>query len=813
MDRPRRPADTDPARRPPETAAVTARRPLAAACLLLCGTAAWAGSVTMTDGTVHAGTLQPVRGITENQLIPPAGSDPEKPNRSTPLLLIDSLTRRVWVPRRRVAAVDDTTTLATGRVEFVLDDREPSPPRAVTSIGEVSNASDWSDRGRRTLTLKTSTGQIEVVQAVRSISRDGLDLYSPTHEWRSALDVSEVPADELEAMIAAHVDLTNPDDRLAAARFYVEAGLYPRAGAVLEGVRRDFPELADRVDAAVQEAQTAFGAAALREILALRDAGADGLARRAATVFPEFGPDPAIIRQVEEIRADYETLDRRAGMARVLFDGLHAELDDANRDRFAPYRPELAGAIAPGTVDRLDPFLQFADDDSLPPADRLALAYSGWALGAGGARTDPGRATALWRARRLLTEFLAATDATRADALREQLAGLEGADVPAVRGLVPYLRPWLETGAPEPGDTTVAGPFPVRCAAGFGADDLPGGQPGYSVVLPPGYSPDRLHPVLVAVGPYGSSPAAGAAFWGVGGPDGRPGPAPRRGFVVVCPDLAATTRTASAAGGIDGVGHPYGEAQLRAVKAVVEDARRRFAVDPDRCYLAGHWSGGDAALDLGLELPDLFAGVAAFCGRTHKFTNVLEPNAAMCPLYVVGGQIDRDVIDNNDSQLRDMMVAGADVTYVEYFGRGTERYAEEVPNVLDWFLRHRRDPYPQAIDARVLRPAGRRKWWVETGPLPDRTLAAGRNPGRGRASALSVEATARDGNRVAVQCGAKPLTVWLAPELIDYDAKVDLRVNGRRAVRDFLRPELAPLLDDLKARADRRMTFTTRLDL
>ena len=797
---------------------MSARRWIAVVPLLGLGIAAWgpaagAGSVTMTDGTVHTGTLQPVRGITENQLLPPAGTDPELPNRYNPLLLIDSLTRRVWVGRKRVASVDDRVVLSTGRVEFALDEREPSPPRAVTSIGRVLKTGAWSDEGRRTLTLKTSTGEIDVVQAVRRISRDGLELYSPTHEWASALDVSAVPPDRLEAMIAGHIDATNPDDRLAVARFYVEAGLYPRAGAVLDGVRRDFPELSGRVDEAVRAARTAYGAAALREILALRDAGADPLARRAAALFPTDGLDPGIVRQVAEIREGYDARDRRADMARLLFDGLHAELTDADRDRFAPFRPELAGAITAGTVARLDPFLEFAEDDSLPPADRLALAYSGWAAGAGGADTDPDRAVTLWRARRLLAEFLAATDATRAGRLREELTGLEGADPRTVRSLVPNLRPWLETDAPAPGGLAPAGPFPVTCAAGFGADGLPGGPPSYSVVLPPEYSPDGTHPALVALGPYSVSPDAAARFWGVTDAGGAvlPGPATTRGFVVICPDLAGTT--GRRAGGIDGVRHPYGDAQVGAVRAVVEDARRRFALDADRCYLAGHWSGGDAALDVGLELPDVFAGVAAVCGSTHKFTNVLEPNAAALPLYVVGGQIDRDVPDRIAPQLRDMMIAGDDVTYVEYFGRGTEQYGEENANILDWFLRHRRDPYPEAIDARVLRPTGRRKWWVETGPLPASALAAGRSPGRGRAATLSVEATAREGNLLVVRCGAKPVTVWLSPELVDYETRVDVRMNNRRALRDFLRPELDPLLDDLKARADRRMTFTTRLEL
>ncbi len=183
-----------------------------------------------------------------------------------------------------------------------------------------------------------------------------------------------------------------------------------------------------------------------------------------------------------------------------------------------------------------------------------------------------------------------------------------------------------------------------------------------------------------------------------------PGPATTRGFVVLSLDLEATTgRPAGSRGG-----HPYGDEQLRAVEAVLEDARRRFALDPDRSYLAGHWTGADAAIDVGLARPDLFAAVAAVGGRLKKFAGLLEPNAAYCPLYLVGGQLDpRGPVRNGSDaeRLRTFMKAGHDVTYVEYFGRGRELYAEEVPRILDWFARHRRTPFPKQIDARVLRPS------------------------------------------------------------------------------------------------------------
>ncbi|MEM9702957.1 MAG: hypothetical protein AAF907_11000, partial [Planctomycetota bacterium] len=413
---------------------------------------------------------------------------------------------------------------------------------------------------------------------------------------------------------------------------------------------------------------------------------------------------------------------------------------------------------------------------------------------------------------RLVREALSATDGLRAESLVARLETLEEVDALGVRSVIPLIRPWRETAIPTPHPSGLVGPFSVQCDERFGAVGVPSGPPSYTVVLPPGYHPDRLYPTLVVFGPYRMGDAGGATFWGAKRAGGAmiPGPATTRGMVVLSLDLEATTGRPPDSSG----GHPFGDEQVRAVSGVVEDARRRFALDPDRCYLTGHWDGGDAAIDIGLARPDLFAAVAAVGGRTKKFAAGLEPNAAHCPLYLVGGQLDpRGPVRRGDDaeRLRNFMKRGYDVTYVEYFGRGRELYGEETPRILDWFATHRRDAMPKEIDARVLRPAASRKWWVKAGRLPDAVLASGRNPGRARMSSTTIDAEARDGNLLTVRCGAKPVTVWLNPELIDYGAKVDLRINGRRSYRDFLRPEVAPLIEDLRDRADRTMTFTSKL--
>ena len=49
-------------------------------------------------------------------------------------------------------------------------------------------------------------------------------------------------------MIRKATDQSDPDDRLAVARFYLQAELYLRAGKELDSIKKNFPNLAARAD-------------------------------------------------------------------------------------------------------------------------------------------------------------------------------------------------------------------------------------------------------------------------------------------------------------------------------------------------------------------------------------------------------------------------------------------------------------------------------------------------------------------------------------------------------------------------------------
>jgi pimeloyl-ACP methyl ester carboxylesterase len=76
------------------------------------------------------------------------------------------------------------------------------------------------------------------------------------------------------------------------------------------------------------------------------------------------------------------------------------------------------------------------------------------------------------------------------------------------------------------------------------------------------------------------------------------------------------------------------------VLGALRESLRRFSIDTDRVFLSGHSMGGDAAWDIGLAHPDLWAGLVAISPAAGKYVNHYWHNARTLPMYLVGGELD-----------------------------------------------------------------------------------------------------------------------------------------------------------------------------
>ena len=142
----------------------------------------------------------------------------------------------------------------------------------------------------------------------------------------------------------------------------------------------------------------------------------------------------------------------------------------------------------------------------------------------------------------------------------------------------------------------------------------------------------------------------------------------------------------------------YSAREHAIVLGCYRDACRRFAVDTDRVFLSGHSMGGDAAWDIGLAHPDLWAGVIPISAESDRYCSLYWENARNLPFYVICGELDGAKMNKNARDLDRYLRRGFNATVVEYQGRGHEHFSDETLRLFDWMGRFHREFFPREFN-------------------------------------------------------------------------------------------------------------------
>ena len=169
--------------------------------------------------------------------------------------------------------------------------------------------------------------------------------------------------------------------------------------------------------------------------------------------------------------------------------------------------------------------------------------------------------------------------------------------------------------------------------------------------------------------------------------------------------------------------YDYSAREHAVVLACFRDACRRFAVDTDRVFLSGHGMGGDAAWDIGLAHPDLWAGVIPVVAQSDdRFCSHYWDNAKNLPFCLVCGELDDNRMAKNARDLDRYFQRGYNTTVVEYLGAGHEHFYDEMLRLFDWMGRFHRDFFPREFSCSTMREGDNFFWWVELAGMPPRAM-------------------------------------------------------------------------------------------
>ena len=503
-------------------------------------------------------------------------------------------------------------------------------------VGPILEVTPFDEYGNRVFSMQGRDGRIDVIQGITRITPlyaqvEGLQV-KDAYEWDMRISTSAIPRETLTRILLRHINQADSKERLRVVQLYIQAERYRDALVELDRVMSDFADLKDLENERTRLRQL-VAADVIREIELRRDAGQHRQAISLLKGFPEKDVAGELLLKVGDLLGEYTRLQERGDKSLELIAGhvqeLAAHKSKAQIDLIAQ---EIRSELNINSLDRLADYLRLADDEKLTPDQKLALAISGWLLGSGAATENLAEALSLVDVRDAVRAYLTSEHQVERDEILRRLNELEGASPANLAKMIATMKPPLEVEIPQEG---VLGLL-ERSIPGVG--DEP--EFRYFVQIPPEYDPSRRYPCIVTLHGGGTTPQDQIDWWA--GPwDAektiRAGQATRRGYFVIAPLWAKPNQTK----------YEYSLREHAAVLGALRDACRRFSIDTDRVFLSGHSMGGDAAWDIGLAHPDLWAGVLPVVATADKYVSRYWKNAKGLPLYFVAGQLDGNKIAAN----------------------------------------------------------------------------------------------------------------------------------------------------------------------
>jgi len=762
-----------------------------------------AARIVMKDGRTLVGRQAPIPSVIDS---------PRTASFAKTIVMIDDGLRRIYVPLRHVQeSLHDT---GESPESFHIQQQATTEGVQVADVGAIFNVGKFDDFGRRKFMMDTNLGRQWVIQGITEITPEWTKLECIDAEkmhfiWDMRVATNSIPRSTLDLVLSKQPNADSLDHRLKVARLYIQSERFQDAEAELTGILKAFPNLPANQKQTFEQTRIRLRQTGARRILTeietRKKAGQHEFANSLLNAFPVDNVAGETLQAVSGLLKEYKQIDDRRAEALRRFEILVNQIkDSALRGRLADVREEIKTELKTDTIDRMAAFMQFQADDEMTPEEKVALAVSGWLGGSDFAVRNLPVAISMFEVRQLINQYLNETSRRAGDVrLGELLAAMrrqEGFTPELTARLLTLLKPPL-TIKEEEVSKKVVGLCEMQVA------DIPNQVPiDYFVQLPREYDPHRRYPTIVALHASGMAPSDEIDWW-AGAPniDGqRFGQADRHGYIVIAPAWAKEQQ----------LNCHYSEDEHGAVLYALRDAMRKFSIDTDRVFISGHSMGGDAAWDIALAHPDIWAGFIGVTPVADKTISLYQENAKYLPTYLIFGEKDGAIWVKDATNLDYYLSNGLNSTVVQFKGRGHEHFSDELLRLFDWMGRQKRDFSPKDFKCRSIRLWDTSFWWVEAHDPPERSLI---DPDTWPHKVLGVIHTsgklnAQNGLRVDTQCASA--TVWLTPDLINFKVPCEITINNKvvNKLGSFIEPDSGVMMEDARTRSDRQHPFWAKVE-
>lgn len=761
-----------------------------------------AAVVALQNGVILEGDLGYIPSIAENPMVTNVPAGAVEVNQ---IVLVNDGLRRTYVSNLQVDSLGESDPAGSERIR--IRQNVANGNRQIGAVTAIRGVSPFNQYGRRIYSILTARGPLDIPQGITEITPTYLRVQGlhgrPAIRWDCREATSSLPRETLSQIVRRQATLSGPDARMAIVRLLFQAERYRDAQLELEQAMIEFPEL-EELNALLVELRQYTATRLVDEIERRQAAGQHQRVRMLLSQFPEQGVAQETLFRVSELAREYQQAD--ASRQQVLDDlaNLIAGIKDpAVRGEVEAVQSEIDGALSESTISRLADYERLRSDEKIDAESRLALLVSGWVVGAGSASQNLIEALSLVRVRKLVHRYLQAnTEAERTEILR-QMDREEGGTPQRLVEIVRQLRPPIST-SQDP--NLPNGYFRINVAG------VRGETIQYEVQLPPEYDPYRKYPAVLTLHGRNQTPSAQIDWWaGSYRADvkQRAGQAGRHGYIVIAPQWSRAGQR----------NYEYSGREHAAVLTCLRDAQRRFSVDSDRVFLSGHSMGGDAAWDIGVAHPDLWAGIIPIVAvgdygpNAPKYIAQYWPNVEYAPLYFVMGELDGKKLEMNRREFdRYLTKPRMDVMITEFIGRGHEHFYDEIHRLFAWMKLHRRSFERQEYSCVSMRSVDSFFFHLELSELPLTSVVNPYDWPNPKAKPSEHQFRKGANGMLLVKTGAAQAKLWFTPETADLRDRVMINVNGQPRAYEVL-PDNQTILEDVRTRCDREHPFWAELEL
>ncbi len=694
---------------------------------------------------------------------------------------------------------------------------------------EVSKIPDWDEKWERVVQFTSPRGNIDCLQRIVLMTPTTVIIHSMRYKWDKAYLTMEMGEELVRKLVLDFFkekkDMKEHERLLKVATFLQQVGFHDGAKKELDAILLKFPD------------QEKAARPMLDQIKELKANQFVENIERASKVSQHLEAQELLLGYEKEMLGEAASMKNKI-LARELkakYAASNASMDSAIRclkefalivkDNKAFWNQATKAVIDElnlDTLPRLELFNNFAEQHERERKEKskltqtteevLSLAVTAWVLDGQGPEPDFKAARRLFNARQMMLEYLKSDNPgqrTRilADYNKERTNELP---IDVLARVLRTLPP------PTPHDTLNTEQQKLTI-------DLPDADNGsYLVQLPPDYHHTRPFPVLVVLHSGRDKADETLKRWQE--------QATKHGFILIAPLWGGKAVRST---------YNFGHREHTLVLDAIRDAKRRFNLDSDRVFLFGWEDGATMAFDVGLSHPDLFAGVMPMNGKLSPMQQQRYwCNAQYLPFYAIEG----DKNGKNPVAVRKLYIdwirSHYPSLYVEYKGRISEWYSQELPELANWMSRkkrhlpvkemgrHNNSSVGQGEEFRTLRATDNRFYWLSTDSINDLHLAADvrtlttTKPATMQASiavgnVADLKAGARIWSQVNIRTfGLKQVTLRLSPGMVDFTKQVAIRLNGNPVVgQRMVTPSVAVMLEELYATGDRQRLVFAKFDL